>query len=188
MSNPTQPFDAHVGSRIRIGRVALNMTVEQLSEALGVTVQRMQEYEAGSRRIGAVGLLKLSQILKTSPSFFFEGFSEAQGSLTEGEEDRAQPLSDARRVMRIFMSIENAAARKKIIDYAASIADQVVRAKKDSFGARSLRQGTVEKSCVLGHSGTVGGGLWRSRRTHSTSFFLGAIRRRCFPRTGFLTS
>jgi SRSO17 transposase len=45
-----------------------------------------------------------------------------------------------------------------------------------------------QESCVLGHSGTAGGGLWRSRKTHSTSSFLGAIRRRCFPRTDFSMS
>ncbi len=122
MSKSTTPIDMHVGGRIRIARETRGMTVQQLSQALGVTVAQLQEYEEGSRRVGATSLLKLSQILQTSPPFFFEGLSTRQTSEGKGADEPTQELSDYLKLTRIFMSIEDAGARKKIIDFAASIA------------------------------------------------------------------
>jgi transcriptional regulator with XRE-family HTH domain len=42
------PVDKHVGSRVRMRRIALAMSQEKLGAALGLTFQQVQKYERGA--------------------------------------------------------------------------------------------------------------------------------------------
>jgi hypothetical protein len=74
-------------------------------------------------------LLKIATYLKTPPSFFFEDFP--QGSSTESTDFQGQGQyfpggllpAEGLELIRIMLRIKDAAARKKILDYAASLAD-----------------------------------------------------------------
>jgi DNA-binding XRE family transcriptional regulator len=39
------PIDAHIGARMRMRRLLLGMSQEELADALGVTCQQVQHYE-----------------------------------------------------------------------------------------------------------------------------------------------
>jgi transcriptional regulator with XRE-family HTH domain len=67
------PIDKHVGSRVRMRRLMLDMSQTDLGDALGLTFQQVQKYEKGANRIGAARLQHLSQILQVPVPFFFEG-------------------------------------------------------------------------------------------------------------------
>ena len=67
------PIDKHVGSRVRMRRMMLNMSQEKLGDSLGLTFQQVQKYEKGTNRIGASRLQQIGQILQVPVSFFFEG-------------------------------------------------------------------------------------------------------------------
>jgi transcriptional regulator with XRE-family HTH domain len=67
------PVDKHVGSRVRMRRIALAMSQERLGAALGLTFQQVQKYERGATRIAASRLQQLSHILQVPVEFFFEG-------------------------------------------------------------------------------------------------------------------
>jgi DNA-binding XRE family transcriptional regulator len=47
------PIDEHVGSRLRMRRLMINMAQADLANALGLTFQQVQKYEKGTNRIGA---------------------------------------------------------------------------------------------------------------------------------------
>jgi transcriptional regulator with XRE-family HTH domain len=47
------PVDEHVGSRLRMRRLMLDMSQTAIADALGLTFQQVQKYEKGSNRIGA---------------------------------------------------------------------------------------------------------------------------------------
>jgi|SRR5882672_11150631 len=47
------PIDKHVGSRVRMGRMMLDMSQTNLGDALGLTFQQVQKYEKGTNRISA---------------------------------------------------------------------------------------------------------------------------------------
>jgi DNA-binding XRE family transcriptional regulator len=47
------PIDIHVGSRMRMRRMALGMSQEKLATALGLTFQQVQKYEKGANRMGS---------------------------------------------------------------------------------------------------------------------------------------
>jgi transcriptional regulator with XRE-family HTH domain len=46
------PIDIHVGSRMRLRRMAIGMSQEKLATGLGVTFQQVQKYEKGANRMG----------------------------------------------------------------------------------------------------------------------------------------
>jgi len=45
------PIDKHVGSRVRMRRMMLDMSQTALGDALEVTFQQVQKYEKGTNRI-----------------------------------------------------------------------------------------------------------------------------------------
>ena len=63
------PIDVHVGSRVRIRRLALGMSQEKLGNALGLTFQQVQKYEKGTNRIGASRLQHVSLILQVAIAY-----------------------------------------------------------------------------------------------------------------------
>jgi transcriptional regulator with XRE-family HTH domain len=73
MAKVPNPIDVHVGSRVRMRRMMLNLSQEKLGDALGLTFQQVQKYEKGVNRIGASRLQQLAQILQVPIAFFFEG-------------------------------------------------------------------------------------------------------------------
>lgn len=71
-SGKPNPVDAHVGWRVRLRRMILGMSQEELGEALGLTFQQVQKYERGASRISASRLWDLSCVLNSPLPFFFE--------------------------------------------------------------------------------------------------------------------
>ena len=85
------PIDKHVGSRVRMRRLMLDMSQTNLADALGLTFQQVQKYEKGTNRIGASRLQQISQILQVPVPFFFEGAPAASG-LPQAAPDGVPPL------------------------------------------------------------------------------------------------
>src|SRR5712664_3381549 len=67
------PIDKHVGSRVRMRRMMLDMSQTALGDALGITFQQVQKYEKGTNRISASRLQQVCHILQAPIPFFFEG-------------------------------------------------------------------------------------------------------------------
>lgn len=66
------PIDIHVGKRIRLRRLALNLSQETLAELLGITFQQIQKYENGGNRISAPRLWDCACVLDVPVQFFFQ--------------------------------------------------------------------------------------------------------------------
>ena len=66
------PVDVHVGSRVRLRRLSAGMSEEELSATLGVTVEKMREFESGATRMAAGLLYEVSKQLECPPTVFFE--------------------------------------------------------------------------------------------------------------------
>ena len=61
MKKSPNPVDKHVGSRVRMRRLMLDMSQEKLGSALGLTFQQVQKY-VNSRKVQYV-TIKLSRPL-----------------------------------------------------------------------------------------------------------------------------
>jgi transcriptional regulator with XRE-family HTH domain len=86
------PTDKHVGSRVRMRPLMLDMSQTNVAGALGLTFQQVQKYEKGTNRIGASRLQHISQILQVTVPFFFEGAPAVLGA-RPSTADRTEALS-----------------------------------------------------------------------------------------------
>jgi transcriptional regulator with XRE-family HTH domain len=73
------PIDKHVGARLRMRRLMLDMSQSEIANALGLTFQQVQKYEKGTNRISASRLHYLCKILDVPVTFFFDGAPRAHG-------------------------------------------------------------------------------------------------------------
>ena len=82
-------FNRHLGSKLRMRRLALGLTQTKVAQAINVTFQQIQKYEKGTNGISSLRIMQLGNILKVPVMYFFEdypGFTETAKDST-GEED-----------------------------------------------------------------------------------------------------
>lgn len=124
------PIDVHVGSRIRLRRMMLNMSQEKLGDALGITFQQVQKYEKGTNRVGASRLQHISSILGVPVGFFFEDApntpQEAQGLAEAGVSDYVVDFlstSQGLQLNRSFTKIKDPKVRQKVVELVQAMAE-----------------------------------------------------------------
>jgi len=117
------PIDKHVGSRVRMRRLMLDMSQTDLGNALGLTFQQVQKYEKGRNRVSASRLQHISQILQVPVPFFFEGAPAAFGvPLAAGTAEAPSPAyvsvlatSDGLDLVKAFRRIGDPKLRRAIV-------------------------------------------------------------------------
>jgi transcriptional regulator with XRE-family HTH domain len=67
-------FNRHLGSKLRMRRLALGLTQTKVAQAINVTFQQIQKYEKGTNGISSLRLMQLSTFLKVAIVYFFEDF------------------------------------------------------------------------------------------------------------------
>ena len=68
-------FNQHLGSKLKLRRLALGLTQTKVAKAINVTFQQIQKYEKGTNGVSSTRLLQLSNYLKVPISYFFEDFA-----------------------------------------------------------------------------------------------------------------
>ena len=89
-------FNRHLGSKLRLRRLALGLTQTKVAQAINVTFQQIQKYEKGTNGISSLRIMQLSNFLKVPVVFFFEDYPLYKGaSVDSGEEekDRVEDLN-----------------------------------------------------------------------------------------------
>jgi len=69
-------FNKHLGSKLKLRRLALGLTQTKVAKAINVTFQQIQKYEKGTNGVSSIRLLQLSNYLKVPINYFYEDFSE----------------------------------------------------------------------------------------------------------------
>jgi transcriptional regulator with XRE-family HTH domain len=124
------PIDKHVGSRVRMRRMMIDMSQEKLGEQLGITFQQIQKYEKGTNRIGASRLQQISAVLSVPVAFFFEGAPVPDGP--NGFSEIPSPAyvsdflatSDGLALTKAFMKVRDPKVRRRIVDLVEAIASE----------------------------------------------------------------
>ena len=122
------PIDIHVGSRMRIRRMALGMSQEKLARGLGLTFQQVQKYEKGANRMGSSRLQHAADVLGVAVPFFFEG---AGGGLYQPDGSAPSPAyidnfvasEEGLRLAKAFMRLRPA-VRRRIVDLVNEVAGE----------------------------------------------------------------
>jgi transcriptional regulator with XRE-family HTH domain len=128
------PVDVYVGSRIRLRRIQLGVSHEDLADALGLARQQVQKYERGANRVGASRLFDIARVLSVPIIFFFEdmpegmeatpmsgprgrmyGFAEAREPFSNGINDNLAKR-ETLELVRAYYRIPDPAVRKQMFD------------------------------------------------------------------------
>jgi len=122
--------DIHVGQRVRLRRLELGMSQNELARLIGITFQQLQKNERGVNRLSASRLYETARVLDVPTGYFFEGISGAKTLAIPAKKSEPQPS----------MSIADEAAKRETIE--------LVRAYYD-IPDRKLRQQMVSTMRAL---------------------------------------
>jgi len=78
-------FNRHLGSKLRMRRLALGLTQTKVAQAINVTFQQIQKYEKGTNGISSLRVMQLSSFLKVPVVYFFEGYQGIGENIKENE-------------------------------------------------------------------------------------------------------
>lgn len=66
----------HLGRRLTARRLSLHLSLAEVSQRCGVTLQQIHRYETGANTISAPMLWQLARCLGVDIAYFFEGMDE----------------------------------------------------------------------------------------------------------------
>jgi transcriptional regulator with XRE-family HTH domain len=126
MSNrsPNQT-DVHIGKRMKMQRMACDLSQTDVANRLGITFQQIQKYERGTNRIGPGRLQELANLLGVSPVFFFEdGPRFGKGKSTD-KQATTDLLSkkDGLELAQAFDRIQSRSVRRQVVDFVRQLAN-----------------------------------------------------------------
>ena len=67
-------FNRHLGSKLRMRRLALGLTQTKVAHAINVTFQQIQKYEKGTNGISSLRIMQLANFLNVPVVYFFEDY------------------------------------------------------------------------------------------------------------------
>jgi transcriptional regulator with XRE-family HTH domain len=125
-AKPANPIDRHVGARVRMRRVEVDMSQQILGGHLGLTFQQIQKYEKGTNRIGASRLQQIGKILEVPVAFFFDGAPDgwegAAGDRTTNAFLDFLGTRDGQALIMSFAKIQDVTLRGSIVDLVERLA------------------------------------------------------------------
>ena len=86
-------FNRHLGSKLRMRRLALGLTQTKVAQAIHVTFQQIQKYEKGTNGISSLRLMQLGKILNVPVMYFFEDYPEYSEAVKD--KDSAGAVKDS---------------------------------------------------------------------------------------------
>ena len=79
-------FNRHLGSKLRMRRLALGLTQTKVAQAINVTFQQIQKYEKGTNGISSLRIMQLANFLKVPVVYFFEEYPQYQSANPENNQ------------------------------------------------------------------------------------------------------
>ena len=78
-------FNRHLGSKLRMRRLALGLTQTKVAQAINVTFQQIQKYEKGTNGISSLRIMQLANFLKVPVVYFFEDYPSYNTMLIDSD-------------------------------------------------------------------------------------------------------
>jgi transcriptional regulator with XRE-family HTH domain len=111
--------DAALGSRVRLRRIQLNISLMTLGKMIGVSPQQIQKYEVGVNRIDAAHLEQLAAALKVPITFFYQPKEDRRQVDSLLVLDTAASL----KMVRAYGKIKNQDVRRRLVTLIEAIAE-----------------------------------------------------------------
>ena len=117
-SNLAEPYAIakHIGSRVRMRRMRLGLSQQELADRIGLSWQQVQKYEHGVNRLAGSRLWDISCALECPVEWFFEGLQH-EGGAANGEAikngDEQMPDEEAELLVRAYWAIDDSKIRNR---------------------------------------------------------------------------
>lgn len=130
MSDERSPnqVDQHIGVRMRLRRLTMNVSQERLAELLGLTFQQVQKYEKGVNRVAASRLWDVAKALEVPVSYFFEGLDTSDRANGVSEQSPEMPVfdliasPDGAQLAAAYATIDNPRVRRGLLELMRALA------------------------------------------------------------------
>ena len=99
-------FNRHLGSKLRMRRLALGLTQTKVAQAINVTFQQIQKYEKGTNGISSLRVMQLANFLKVPVVYFFEDYPAYNNSSAELNQTPVEDLNYSFMV-KLFVNLSN---------------------------------------------------------------------------------
>ncbi len=115
-------MDNHVGKRLKMRRILLGLSQQDLGDAVNVSIQQIQKYEKATNRIASGKLFNLAKLLKVPVTYFFDSVEEpaivgfAEDQTTFEAEDNSASERELLALVRSYNEVKDHNLRKKILD------------------------------------------------------------------------
>jgi len=132
-------IDHLVSKRLKMRRMILGLSQQELGEAVAVSIQQVQKYEKATNRISSGKLYSFAKFLKVPVSYFFNHIEDAGLGLNNMFAEEAEEYKGSKvkglitpkgtevsereiiSLIKAFSDIKNIALRKKIIELVKTI-------------------------------------------------------------------
>lgn len=128
-------IDRLVSQRLKMRRMMLGLSQQDLGQAVDVSIQQVQKYEKASNRISSGKLFTLAKFLKVPVSYFFEQgddtsntigaiFAENADSYSANNDKDTITEKEIVTLVKAFSEIRSYNSRKKIVDLVKTMSAQ----------------------------------------------------------------
>lgn len=124
-------IDKLVSRKLKMRRMMLGLSQEEVGQAVDVSIQQIQKYEKARNRIASGKLFTLAKFLKVPINYFFENSNDNLQTISnvfaeESEEYNTNEESSVSekeliQLIKSFGEVKNSQTRKKIIELIKSM-------------------------------------------------------------------
>ena len=100
-------FNRHLGSKLRMRRLALGLTQTKVAQAIHVTFQQIQKYEKGTNGISSLRILQLGKILNVPLMYFFEDYPEYMESMKQNKDNTREDDLNYSFLAKLFSALSD---------------------------------------------------------------------------------
>ena len=100
-------FNRHLGSKLRMRRLALGLTQTKVAQAINVTFQQIQKYEKGTNGISSLRIMQLGKILNVPVMYFFEDYPEYMESVKQNKDNTREDDLNYSFLAKLFSTLSD---------------------------------------------------------------------------------
>ncbi len=105
-------FNRHLGSKLRMRRLALGLTQTKVAQAINVTFQQIQKYEKGTNGISSLRIMQLANFLKVPVVYFFEDYPSYDVSTSQDSDKVEMPDLNYSFLAKLFSNLSSTQKEK----------------------------------------------------------------------------
>ena len=100
-------FNRHLGSKLRMRRLALGLTQTKVAQAINVTFQQIQKYEKGTNGISSLRIMQLAKFLKVPVVYFFEDYPAYENLSLDSNKNEASEDLNYSFLVKLFSNLSS---------------------------------------------------------------------------------